>query len=170
MTTTRMGGFAAVLTLAATAAFGPLQAQTSAVEQNPDAGRADLLAQHGRQLALFERDFRRASSLLRAAAELRGEDALAVDELIEAGHYAYYGGRKTIAVQTLDRAARVALATGDPTTAAESLLDGAWVAHELGDLDTARRLLLEGERVARSSGVAAADRADLLARIRARGL
>jgi hypothetical protein len=164
-TTTKMWGAAAMLTLAVSGAFAPVQAQSATADAKAEITRAEVLSEYGRQLAHLERDFRKASLLLREAAELRGNAPEAVDELVEAGHFAYYGGLKTAAIHTLYKAGRVALQTGDAATAAEAFLDGAWVAHELGDDETARELLVAGQSLATSAAIEPQDRDALLTRI-----
>jgi hypothetical protein len=165
MTMTKLGAVVAMLTLAPVLSFDGAAAQSAAVSGGAEVERADLLAEHGRQLAKFHGDYAQASRYLRVAAELRGGDAIAVKELLEAGHLSYYGGEWVDAMYTLASAGRMALKVGDAATAAEAYLDAAWVAHRAGKEDVAREFLITGEDLIDSGVVSPEDRASLRSRI-----
>lgn len=142
--TTRMWGSALVLLLALTLPFDRAEGQSITVEPTATAEQADLLALHGRQLAKFRRNFVEASLYLRHAAELRGPDEAAVRDLLDAAHYAWYGGRRLTAMSTMYEAGKVAAAIGDRDTAQRAFMDAAWVGREAGRLDLARQILEQG--------------------------
>mgnify|MGYP006295328059 CR=1 FL=1 len=160
--TTTMSAVAILLTLLLGLSFEGLEAQSASATRSVEIERADLLAQHGRQLAKFRLDFAEASRYLREAAELRGNDPTAVKELVEAGHLAYYGGERLTSMMVLATAGDVAVKTGDAEAAAEAFRDAAWVAAEAGRREVARDYLLRGESLVRSGQVAAADWTSLL--------
>lgn len=143
----RMWGVAAIVTLAICVATSDLRAQSLETDFEVRVQRAGALAQHGRQLAAQTREFEEASSVLREAAELRGGGAEAVRDLIDAGYYAYYGGKGLRAVSALRAAGEAALEEGEMLTAAEAFLNAAWVAHREGELPTARYLFARGQRL-----------------------
>lgn len=161
----KLGAVTGMLTLALALSFDGAVAQSAAVSAGPDVERADLLAQHGRQLAKFHGDYAQASRYLRVAAELRGGDAIAVKELLEAGHLSYYGGEWVDAMYTLASAGRMAAESGDAATAAAAYLDAAWVAHRAGKDAVAREFLTTGSDLIESGVVSPEDRAALRSRI-----
>lgn len=103
--------------------------------------RAELLAQHGIQLARLGHEYEEAVSYLREAASLWGTHDEAVEALSHAGHFAWHAGRGLISVSAFNHAGETALELGDFARAAEAFVAAAWVAAQEGEVDTAETLV-----------------------------
>lgn len=102
--------------------------------------RAAVLADQALVIAKQVGDFDKASSLMQEAAALRGMDAGAVEALVQAAHFAYYGGRPLNAVSAFRRAGETARAIGDHETADRAFMSAAWVASREGEASTANAM------------------------------
>lgn len=117
--------------------------------------RAAVLADQALVIAKQSRDYQKASSMMQEAAALRGKDAGAVDALIQAAHFAWYGGRGLNAVSAFKRAGETARAIGDDETADRAFMSAAWVAAREGEVTTAELMLRQVESPRSSIAVAA---------------
>ncbi len=161
--TWRSATLAAVAALAVSAVPGTAQTAT-AIDGTAQAKAAEL-QQQAAQIAQTSKDWSRAASLYRRAAELQGDDPAAAKNFRMAGVLAYYSGNERESTRDLTRAGETALEWGDVAMAARWFLDAAWVAHRDGNGSRAVELAHRAERLTRSPLLLREERAALLSRI-----
>jgi hypothetical protein len=111
-------------------------------------------------------DLGKAADLFRQAAGLRpAGDPTAVKDLIQAGRFSFYSGKRDRALKDFAAAAETALRFGDVLAAAESFLDAAWVAMQVSDGAQALHYAVRARQLAASPQLREDDRARLLSRL-----
>ena len=148
-----LSAFALIAALPAT-----VQAQATSDEQAAIAfERAELLTEQAYVAAGLGMDFENAATWLRDAASLRGEDAKAVQLLLDAGHFHFYAQRSLKAASAFNEAAELALELGDRNQAALAFRNAAFAATRAGDVESARSLMARSQQIAVEATVVAAD-------------
>lgn len=170
MSTTRSDSKATglLLALAASAALllAPAPAIGAMVQAEPDVEKAEKLEARAEALMDDTREWKKAATLLRKAADYREDgDARKVTNFVGAARLAYYGGDVSRAQEDMASAAQLALRQGDVVQASHAYLDAAWLADEARDSKRARHFLDEARLLVNSPLMAQADRAGILNRI-----
>ena len=126
-------GAAAVALLMATFGAGNLQAQASTTSTNEGdrIAKAEKLESQARDAASDRESFGAAIRLYREAADLRGDDPGAIDDLIMAGKLAYYVGHKGQAVDSKENR-KGGKDKGDGKECALQVKEDAQLAQQLG--------------------------------------
>jgi uncharacterized protein HemY len=157
-----------LLALVASAAvlLAPAPALGAMIQAEPDVEKAEKLEARAEALMDDTRNWRKAASLLRKAADYREDsDARKVTNYLGAARLAHYGGDVTGAQKDMVSAAQLALRQGDVLQASHAYLDAAWLAKQARDAKRAQHFMEEARLLANSPLLAQADRAGILNRI-----